>query len=399
MKIPDLKKINFDGVNLVTASGVLSMCQDPNEFDSFYTHSVLNNLGGVLKYPQLFFMNASERVYLLENILEKEGILRKCTHYGYRSHKKWTELRPPYSKSYTSFKNIFRKPLSRFYEKREVFFGLFTLRPETKVKTDITKVYRLQATDFSYVSGQKVSDEFYCRIEDAFLELTPSERLLRPKSTISYTSPYGQSDGMFFFEKDIIKLFTVENVKYQEIDIDCHYLNGEPISNDEQPPGLDIDVPELDKDVPVIEERAISSEELNLLCILHALVNEALNSTPPRFQTINQLYNYPREKYEKLQGISESSVRSKIKEAQQLLDSTSLNTSNERINTRTERTLFNIIAILFESITNGINSRFKDVTDLSGYLVENDEFVAKLGLTSNDIKKIMTEINNDFSAS
>ena len=295
MKIPDLKKINFDGINLVTSSGVLSMCQDPNEFDSFYTHSVLNNLAGIMKYPRLFFMDASERVYLLENILEKEGILKKCTHHKYRSHREWTELRPPYSKSYASFKNIFRKPLSRFFEKKEVFFGLFTLRPELKGKNDITKIYRLQATDLSYVSGQKVSDEFYCRIEDAFLELTPSERLLRPKSIISYTSPYDQSDGMFFLEKDIIKLFTVENVKYQEIDIDCHYLNGELVSNDEQSLSLHKDVPEL-------EESAISKEELNLLCILHALVNEALNSTPPRFKTINQLYNYPRENMHSLKG-------------------------------------------------------------------------------------------------
>ena len=260
-------------------------------------------------------------------------------------------------------------------------------------------MYRLQATDLAYVSGQKVSDEFYCRIEDAFLELTPSERLLRPKSTISYTSPYDQSDGMFFLEKDVIKLFTVENIKYQEIDIDCHYLNGKLVSNDEQSPGLDMDITELDKDLPVNEERVISKEELNLLCILHALVNEAMHSTPPRFQTINQLYNYPREKYAKLKGISESSVRSKIKEAEQLLHSTSLKTSNERINTRTERTLFNIIAILFESIINGINSRFKDVTELSNYLVENDEFVAKIGLTSQELQKTITKINKEFSMS
>jgi len=396
MKIRDLKKINFDGVNLVTSSGILSMCQDPNEFDSFYTHSVLNNLGGIMKYPRLFFMDASERVYLLENILEKEGILEKCTK-GYRSSKVLTELQPPYSKSYVSRKNFLIKPRTRFFEKREMFFGLFTLIPEPKGKTDITKVYRLQATDLSYVSGQKVSDEFYCRIEDAFLELTPSERLLRPKSTISYTSPYDQSDGMFFLEKDVIKLFTVENVKYQEIDIDCHYLNGELLSNDEQ--SSDEDVLESDKAIPVKEERVISKEELNLLCILHALVNEAMHSTPPRFQTINQLYNYPREKHAKLKGISESSVRSKIKEAEQLLHSTSLKTSNERINTRTERTLFNIIAILFESITHGINSRFKNVTELSDYLVDNDEFVAKLGLTSNKLQKIMIEINKEFSTS
>jgi len=398
MKIPDLKKINFDGVNLVTSSGVLSMCQDPNEFDSFYTHSVLNNLGGIMKYSRLFFMNASERVYLLESILEKEGILKTCTK-GYRSSKELTELKPPYSKSYASRKNFLIKPRTRFFEKREVFFGLFTLRSEPKGKTDITKVYRLQATDLSYVSGQKVSDEFYCRIEDAFLELTPSECLLRPKSTLSYASPYDQSDGMFFLEKDIIKLFTVENVKYQEIDIDCHYLNGELVSKDEQSPDLDMDLPELDKDVQVIEDRVISKEELNLLCILHALVNEALNSTPPRFQTINQLYNYPREKHDKLKGISESSVRSKIKEAEQLLHSTSLKASNERINTRTERTLFNIIAILFESITHGINSKFQNVTDLSDYLVDNDEFVTKLGLTSNELQKTMTEINKEFSMS
>ncbi len=92
-------------------------------------------------------------------------------------------------------------------------------------------------------------------------------------------------------------------------------------------------------------------------------------------------------------------MRTKIKEAEQLLNSTSLIINNERINTRTERTLFNIIAILFESITNGINSRFKNVADLSEHLVKKDEFVAKVGLTSNDIKKIMTEINKGFSTS
>ncbi|MCK5904536.1 MAG: hypothetical protein KAG86_04565, partial [Gammaproteobacteria bacterium] len=118
MKIENIDKICFDGVNLLTSSGILKMCQDPNEFDSFYTHSVLNNLAGVMKHSRMFFMNASERVYLLVKILQKEGIDDHCDQ-GSRSLPRWTELRPPYSPAYARFGNHFFMPASLSYEKRE----------------------------------------------------------------------------------------------------------------------------------------------------------------------------------------------------------------------------------------------------------------------------------------
>lgn len=194
MNTPKIDKISFDGIKLLTSSGIQKMCQNPNEFDSFYTHSILNNLAGVMQYSRLFFMNASERVYLIERILEHEGILDDCLQ-GSHSMPKLMELNSPYP-SYLSGKlNRFIPPTSKYFEKRETFFGLFAITSEQKRKGELSTSYRLQATHLSYVAGKKVSAEFYCKIESAFLERLTDKHGLAPTSVMSYLGSSEQTDN------------------------------------------------------------------------------------------------------------------------------------------------------------------------------------------------------------
>lgn len=391
MKIENIDKICFDGVNLLTSSGILKMCQDPNEFDSFYTHSVLNNLAGVMKHSRMFFMNASERVYLLVKILQKEGIDELCDQ-GSRSLPRWTELRPPYSAYYACFSNRFLMPATLNYEKRETFFGLFTLRNEQKGKDEHTTQYRLQATDLSYVSGQKVSNEFYCRIESHFIEESESNDRA-PKSTVSYLNPYQKKDKLFFFEEDVLKLMQFENVQYTEIPVDHFYESGKLLEKETVDTSHNEDKAIAPITVPV---DSISRDEYILLCILSTIVREALNEAHSRFTGINQLYHYPYNKYPTLKGISESSVRAKIKKAHKVFEIKNQSFSETVINTRTENTLHNMIAILLESIIGGLQANFENETEFVAHLFTQHIFDQSFAFNQKEIVQIMLDIMNDF---
>ncbi len=389
MNNPNINKISFDGVNLLTSTGIQKMCQNTNEFDSFYTHSVLNNLAGVMKHSKLFFMNASERVYLLERILEHEGILDHCLQ-GSRSRRQQTVLRPPYAEYLASKLNRIFPPTTPYFEKRESFFGLFCITSDEKLKYDngIT-TYRLQATDLSYMAGKKVSNEFYCRIESAFLESVSNRHGLAPKSIMTYEGINTQQDNLFFLEDDVLTFFKIENVAYQEIDTDLHYQDGKLITGEKGKSSVDSAESHS-------TEKTISREELLLLTLLSAIVNEALRNQNPRFKTINQLYNYPREKYPELKGISESTVRSKIKEAENLMSNSSITVSNTAINTRTERTLYKIIAVLLKSILTSIHSSYKNEEAFITHLFDQKKLKATNEVTPQHLTQLASDIMKDF---
>jgi hypothetical protein len=147
-------------------------------------------------------------------------------------------------------------------------------------------------------------------------------------------------------------------------------------------------IPQLDKD------KTLPRDEFYLLTLLSAITNEALHSKQPRFKTINQLYNYPHEKYPDLKGVSESTVRSKIKEAEKA-GNQSLEIVDSPINTRTERTLYKIIAILLESILTGIHSTFKDESEFVNYLFEQDK-LNDVEITKKQAKQLVMDIMKDF---
>lgn len=410
MNIKNIDKICFDGVNLLTASGIFKMCQDSNEFDSFYSHSVLNNLAGVMQYSRMFFMNASERVYLLVKILKQEGIDDICDQ-GSRSLPRWTELRPPYSPSYSRFSNRFVMPASMYYEKRETFLGLFALRKEQQGKDEKTLQYRLQATNLSYVAGQKVSAEFYCRIESHFIEENEmGDRA--PKSILSYLNPYQLKDRLFFLEQDILTLMKLENIQYNEIPVDLFYADGKEIEIKEEikteTAGTSLASSEDENitsspekvvtvDLVATTGESIPREEYILLCFLYLIVEEALSSDTPRFKTINQLYHYPHEKYPTLKGISESSVRLKIKKARQVFALKHPALSETPINTRTEKTLHNMLGILLDSIINGLQANFNDEKAFVDTVFKDDELSQNPELEPSIVLDTLLDIMNDFN--
>lgn len=122
-----------------------------------------------------------------------------------------------------------------------------------------------------------------------------------------------------------------------------------------------------------------------------------MHSEQPRFKTINQLYNYPHEKYPNLKGVSESTVRSKVKEAEKILDDSSLIITEKPINTRTERTLYKIIAILLESVLTSIHSTVKNETEFVTYLFEQDK-LKDVGITEKQAVQLVIDIMKDFNS-
>ena len=261
------------------------------------------------------------------------------------------------------------------------------MQNEQKVKDDTTIKYRLQATALLYVSGQKVSNEFYCRIESHFIQESESGDRA-PKSTVSYLNPYQKKDRLFFFEEDVFKLMLFENVKYTKIFAD-HYYEG----------GKRLDKEIIDKDkiaIPVVPANSISHEEYILLCLLSVIVTKTLNIEHPRFKTINQLHHYPHEKYPRLKGISESSVRSKIKKAHKIFKLETPSFSDIAINTRTEKTLHNMIAILLDSIISGIQASFKNEDELASHLFAEGIFDQKPEIKEQAALQILLDIMNDF---
>ncbi len=123
-----------------------------------------------------------------------------------------------------------------------------------------------------------VSNEFYCKIESAFLEHISDRHGLAPRSVITYEGIHDQQDNLFFLEEDLLTFLKIENIAYQEIDTDFHYQDGKLITGEKEKPSVD-------RTKSNSTEKSIPREELHLLTLLSAIVNEALHNKKPRFKT------------------------------------------------------------------------------------------------------------------